>query len=148
MVLLVILVDAGTWDGWMAASGRYYKFFSQAATFQQASNICSAQGAYLAVIDDDLSNYVVNSLRGSYQVWIGYSQSSQQADFKSSEPTPFFCPDSTYTNWYIGEPNNHLGEYCVMMIAHGFWKDFDCLTKRAFVCSSPLGTAPSKYYFL
>ena len=91
-------------------------------------------------------NSTLNSGVAAY--WIGLSALNVRKG-------GYFWTDSSavdYTHWAVHEPNdNHGAEDCVEVVLktrrseyRRRWSDFRCSSKRAFVCSVPLGKSRHK----
>jgi hypothetical protein len=112
------------------ATLRRYRFYNITRTWTQARDICRADGAHLAVIDDADENAYVRSLSSSV-LWIGLSDRAVEGMFVWVTGAPV-----TYTNWQSGEPNNYglYGEDCTEMYTSGLWNDEGCGDALRFVC--------------
>lgn len=100
---------------------------------------CEADGAHLAVVDDELENAwlssvaeaaVTDSPSSNQLLWLGMGDHNVEGDFHWVTGARLGL-----TLWAADEPNSKRGiEDCVEMRASGEWNDDRCNAKLAYVC--------------
>lgn len=117
--------------------GKNYYISNFSDTWDNAHNICIANGGYLAIPSNAAENAFLAGLYAPYGVgWIGLNDMATEGVFASSNCTPV-----TYTNWAAGEPNDcggccgspALGEDHVELYTSGLWNDICYGYSRFFV---------------
>ncbi|KAJ3605426.1 hypothetical protein NHX12_027473 [Muraenolepis orangiensis] len=122
--------------GWLRFNHKCFLFKDQKEDWSSARSWCEAQGAGLAVIDDQYENDFVSSYLKDLEgpAWIGMSDRRAEDQYVWVDGSPVL-----YAHWASGEPNNHGGaEDCVVMthsyLVSGQWNDDACSALRSFVC--------------
>ncbi|MFM7440503.1 MAG: Calx-beta domain-containing protein, partial [Snowella sp.] len=96
-------------------------YLTTATTWTDAQAQAQSMGGNLVTINDATENqFLVNTFGGEW-FWIGYTDQAEEGLWQwiSGE-------SSSYTNWWIGEPNNAYGDedYAVTNWGHlGIWND-------------------------
>ena len=119
---------------------------SSVLTYAEATEYCSSLGSgWLVAINDSTENSVVSSICDYQECWIGYD------DIDSEGVWVWQHGNSTYTNWYDGEPNNGSdggAENCAITnrsdTNNGSWNDVKCDNTYRYVCESePMTKTPA-----
>lgn len=132
--------DAYCGDQWIynPATGHFYKITSTSMLWLNARNEATAEGGYLATVNDQAENDWIRSTFSIYgNIWIGANDIAQEgrwvwhennANFWNGKgatmdppgvPVPGF-----FTNWNGGgEPNDSSGEDYGEMYSNGKWND-------------------------
>ena len=90
-------------------------------------------GGYLLTINSAAeNNFIQNNIGDNYKwdsYWIGFSDTAEEGTFVWANGS-----DSTYTNWYDGEPNNAGDEDVVEFNAYsGKWNDLNSNDGRFYI---------------
>ena len=90
-------------------------------------------GGYLLTINSAAeNNFIQNNIGDNYKwdsYWIGFSDTAEEGTFVWANGS-----DSTYTNWYDGEPNNSGDEDVVEFNAYsGKWNDLNSNDGRFYI---------------
>jgi len=140
----------------------FYKVFDEQVDWDTAKQKCEAigYGSTLVSITSESQQKQIDSLLFNYEdrspvhaayvyeYWIGAFRKNSYSNFQwIEESANKKDPDSTYTNWYTGEPNGTPGspQHCVAVYGsnnnayhtHGRWNDQTCAVKRKYVCQIP-----------
>ncbi len=116
--------------GYTLVNGSCYKLVTSAATWANARLACQGNGADLANLADTADFNAVNILRGTNDVWVGYTDAAV-------EGTWVWLTSSAYTNWTAGEPNDSGGnEDCGRMdqASGGTLNDQPCGIALYYIC--------------
>ena len=118
-----------TCDGYTMLAGlaNTYRIDSMPRVWLAAEAACEADGAHLAVIDDDAENTQVQATAPT-NAWIGASDRISEGIFLVVTGGA-----TVYDHWQFGVPAN-VAEDCVQLRADAFWEDGDCTAAFAFVC--------------
>lgn len=101
-----------------------YQLFENHGTWQDAEEICTMAGGYLATIQNATENMAVyNYIReqGCVSAYIGFSDAQSEGKWKWSNGEAV-----KYTNWHEGEPNGSTNENYAMYYykyEDGSWND-------------------------
>ena len=114
-----------------------YTLMSDTRTWAGADAACKAAGKQLATVRSAAQSALLLTAAAGNSVWIGGTDAA-------SEGTWVWSPSNTplsYTNWYSGQPDNHLGgEDCLMFnFPHGNggkWNDANCQSALKYVCET------------
>jgi Ca2+-binding RTX toxin-like protein len=94
-----------------------------AETWQQAQSQAQSLGGNLVTINNQAEqDWLVSTFGGSEQLWIGFTDEVTQGQFKWASGE-----NSTYTNWYPGEPNGNNGQEDYVGMNYGgagTWNDY------------------------
>ena len=110
-----------------------YTLMTDARTWDDAEKACKAAGKQLATVRSAAQSALLLTAAAGNSVWIGGTDAA-------SEGTWVWSPSNTplsYTNWYSGQPDNHLGgEDCLEFNwdGGGKWNDASCTETRQYVC--------------
>ncbi len=114
-------------------NGSSYYCSTSPATWSTASNVCSANGGYLASIGSAGENAFLANILTLQSAYIGLSDASQEGNFTWSSGEPM-----GYTNWYPGQPNDYLDQQDhVEMLNNGQWNDQYASKKLEFIMELP-----------
>lgn len=128
--------DVAAADGKVAVCAGYttlpglantYRIETMQMPWLAAQTACEADGAHLAVIDDDGENTKVQAAAPS-DAWVGASDRIAEGTFLVVTGGA-----TIYDHWQFGVPANTT-EDCVQLRADAFWEDGDCGAAFAFVC--------------
>jgi len=122
-----------------------YMAFSEAKTWFQARRVCENLGGYLLTItSEDEQNFVWKKFGSMFQEtwkgpWIGLSDAFEEGDWQwVNGESGVVGQDLTYSNWYIGEPDDCCGGQDCASIAGGHWgykwSDQKCFYLLPFIC--------------
>lgn len=110
-------------------TGRRYRVFSVNVNYDSAIDLCTADGAHLAVVDDLAENaYLQSLIAGGAEAWVGFDDLTEEGMFKWVTGAP------GYNHYMAGEPNNTANEDCTAMRTDGRWHDIDCGDNRRPIC--------------
>lgn len=115
--------------------GHRYAITSDKCNWDDAKQFALEQGGYLVIINSMAEN---DFIRDTYRIplsgiddilWIGLSDAEEEGIFRwVNGEIP------TYTNWYLGEPNNDYGtQHYGHMYADGTWDDVEVKNCYAIV---------------
>ena len=130
-------------DSWSHHNDSCYLMSRSQATWLEANQACAAfdpRARLISVHPDDkdrLQKLLTEIDRREMHIWIGLFRRHDGSSWAWSDGTPV-----DYTNWRDGEPNNlGDGEHCAgfyVRHAGGRWNDYECSTKRSFLCQITL----------
>ncbi|XP_041040880.1 macrophage mannose receptor 1 [Carcharodon carcharias] len=130
----VIPVEEGCLKGWKRYGTSCYFTGQTAKTFNDASNMCKSQNAFLVNVQERYEQAFLTSLIGlrlETHFWIGIkSDPDNKGAFLSVNGGPV-----SYTNWNIDMPGRKAG--CVGMAtrnAAGLWGIYDCTDRAKYIC--------------
>lgn len=115
---------------------RVYHLCNWAVQWTDARALCEAKGLSLAHVDaKGVSRALYKAARrlDRGRWWIGYSDSKEEGNFRSSSGAPL-----EFTYWDKGQPNNRgCNEDCVALRdgRGGRWQDAPCHQHHPFICS-------------
>lgn len=113
---------------------RYFCSLSP-ATWDYAKAICESNGGHLATINDANENDWLHSKLMGAIAWIGLNDKNSEGQFEWADRS-----NSTYRNWYPGQPNDYNGNQDVVEILEdGRWNDQYGHIKREFICEIKCG---------
>ena len=115
-------------------TGRCLAAFSTSFTRSEAEAHCQARFGHLVAISSAEENDAVATVSGSVDMWIGYSDSSEEGLFVWSSHEGHH-----FEAWNPGEPNDTGGsEDCVEIRGdNDLWNDISCDSTQGFVCELP-----------
>ena len=126
----------GTWDDYYNNDGTYDRkgiaetpfirrgnsayVIVQGPTWEEAEANAVKLGGHLVTINDASEQAFLSSAVPNENLWIGYTDSSQEGRWKWADGTT-----SLYTNWQPGEPNNQGGgeNWALMYAGSRTWND-------------------------
>ncbi|KAK9971272.1 hypothetical protein ABG768_024646 [Culter alburnus] len=102
-------------------------------SWTDAQTYCRQNHTDLASIDDQTDlNALLKTVPNDFKedMWIGL--------YRKTGTSPWIWSDqskSSFQLWIPGQPNNAGGnQFCVYTTPAGFWNDYACLEKFAFIC--------------
>ena len=112
-------------------------------SWSEAKDLATELGGYLLTINSEAENtWVVNNIGEDYkwdEYWLGLNDISEEGTFVWDNGS-----ESTYSNWFQGEPNNGGDEDVVAFNAYeGKWNDLPAHDGRFFIIEFS-GTVSSK----
>ncbi|XP_078573298.1 C-type lectin-like [Branchiostoma floridae x Branchiostoma japonicum] len=115
-------------------NGVCYKAFAERKTYDEARQICAADGGLLAMPRDSATNTFIHELGGGEILWIGLNDRNNENQWLFEDGQNL--ASAGYNNWSPGEPNDfHGGEDCAVVYDTGHvWVDVQCSLTRGFVC--------------
>ena len=122
------------------AGGAKLSLCPLAMPYADAQRFCAARGESLARIDDEPQRRALNDALAARRAgnitdrwWIGLDDRAEEGKFR------WLAPDSSFSAWGRGEPNNSgCNQDCaVIEVAGGRWRDTHCLEHHPFVCRAP-----------
>lgn len=122
-----------------------YMAFTDTKTWFQAKRTCENEGGYLITItSEDEMNFVWKKFGSLYTEtwkgpWIGMSDAFEEGDWQwVNGESGVVGQDMTYSNWYVGEPDDCCGGQDCASIAGGHWgykwNDNKCHYLLPFIC--------------
>ncbi|XP_066300054.1 uncharacterized protein [Branchiostoma lanceolatum] len=112
-----------------------YKDFADQKTYDEARQLCAADGGLLAMPKDSATNTFIYNLGGGRTRWIGLNDRNNEGRFVFEDGQTL--ASTGYSSWSPGEPNDLGGEDCVEV--HGSnpsWNDKACTNYRGFICQT------------
>ena len=103
--------------------GRCYSYFnSSVLNWQDARDMCIALGGDLATITSLEENTILSNIEpGSTNCWIGLNDIDVDNTFVWADGT-----ESTYRQWFLGQPDNHQSNEDCVEISGEEWNDRPC----------------------
>uniref|UniRef100_A0A8C7WY12 C-type lectin domain-containing protein n=1 Tax=Oryzias sinensis TaxID=183150 RepID=A0A8C7WY12_9TELE len=146
---VIILIFAGALLSVSSAQTRQFYFVNTPLNWRDAQSVCRQNYTDLATIENtaDVDAAIVALSNYSGKAWIGLHDDIVNGWRWSLSDSSFYGDgESTYRNWYPGEPNNMYGQQlCVVFNGNnGFWDDLDCSVALSFVCYN--GELPFGFY--
>jgi hypothetical protein len=119
-----------------------FTFFAGTLSWTAAHADCASRGQSLALITSAQENSQVTSFISGKAgtIWIGVADVVDEGVWLDANGALV-----TYFNWERGDPNNWSNEDCVVIRGQyygarnwrvGFWQDYHCHYKMAYLCSS------------
>lgn len=101
-------------------------------------------GGTLVSIQCEQQNDLVNTLKGSYRVWIGLNDRDIEDTYRWTDGK-----DVEFTRWDRNEPNNSGGEDCTEMWGSGHWNDRHCdrSLQAVYQTDSPIDGLTCQLYY-
>ena len=117
-----------------AGNPHFYRFVDSNTSAANALADCGDDRAgrtYVAVIDDDAENALIDTLAGNRAVWLGLSDEAVEGTWITVLGTT-----QTYFQWDSNQPDNFGigGEQCVEQKTNAKWNDLGCTSNRRYVC--------------
>jgi len=117
-------------------NGNQYYCSLSPATWANASHIAESNGGYLASIGSAQENSFLSNMLQIQSAWIGLNDIQNEGHFEWTSGEPL-----TYTNWYVGQPNNYNGtQHCVEILNNGSWNDQYGSYQLEFIMEKPCST--------
>ncbi len=114
-------------------NGHYYYCSTAPASWNTAKSVCTANGGYLAAINDASENAFLANILTIQSAYIGLSDEATEGVFQWCNNEPV-----NYTNWYPGQPNNYNGSQdYVEMLSDGTWNDQYNTTSLEYIMEIP-----------
>ncbi|XP_069120588.1 perlucin-like [Argopecten irradians] len=144
-VVLCIHEISSCRNGWETYDGHCYLLGDRKVTWGDASALCKAEHAHLAVIPNYHVDNFLRQLATKYayghsetiRFWLDGSDADIEGDWIWAESGHRV----TYTHWNHGEPSNsrHGTDDCLVLHGGmGFrWDDIPCLYQARYICESP-----------
>nr|XP_026692074.1 uncharacterized protein LOC104266090 isoform X2 [Ciona intestinalis] len=123
-----------------------YKIEKDGHTYQDAANICKANGGILAAVktqsQQDFIRDLVSGEGNRWTLfWIGIDDLAREGQFVYSDGTPLAINDAVFGAWGPGEPNDALGDEDCVNIEYAsknrLWNDVPCNRDLWFICQYP-----------
>ncbi|XP_073763997.1 lectin-like [Danio rerio] len=112
-----------------------FYFIPTVMNWTDAQTYCRQNYIDLATIGDqtDLSDTLASIPSGfTNNIWIGLYRMGADASWVFSDQNKCL-----FMQWMRGQPNNSGGnQYCVYTTPTGYWNDWECPDKLAFICYS------------
>jgi len=118
--------------------GHHYRY-GPVATYSEAEAACIADGARLAVIENQDSNDAIDALLAEHSItsgaWIGATDEEVEGTWKwnTGEVVSYF-------NWASAHPTNGSDEDCLMFKPAIGWKNKNCTLTKRYICQFDEGT--------
>ncbi|XP_050396406.2 uncharacterized protein LOC126814966 [Patella vulgata] len=119
--------------GWIMEDNKCYKLITDNLNYTAAVATCKSQGSIVSSMKTTKEKTLLDSLRGTFTLWIGATDDGHEGIFTWQDGTPVLASQTT---WATGEPNNYWNfEHCVTY--NGQWRDVYCnyYNFHRFVCS-------------
>ena len=110
-----------------------YAICSPAVTWEQAQDVCEANGYYLAVMNDQAEQNWLTSVTNS-DYWIGYSDQDEEGQWE------WYGDSANFSYWQSGQPDNSGDEDCAVFRwwGDGRWNDWPCGNTRKYICETAI----------
>jgi hypothetical protein len=111
--------------------GRWYKFFRERSSFEEARLICEKNGGHLAFItSSEIDTFVLHLIAGE-PAWFGASLQDGPDDWRWLNGKSL-----RYTNWNVGQPerDDHQPYPVINLFGNKKWDDCLIGDKYGFVC--------------
>lgn len=95
-----------------------YALILEKTTWKEAKEKAGSLGGYLVCITSKDENDVILKVVKNREVWIGGTDEIKEGSFKWVSGEQF-----SYSNFEVGEPNNHNGGEHYLTFRTGFWND-------------------------
>uniref|UniRef100_A0A3P9MEF9 C-type lectin domain-containing protein n=1 Tax=Oryzias latipes TaxID=8090 RepID=A0A3P9MEF9_ORYLA len=133
------LLFSGALLGVSFAQTRQFYFVNTPLNWRDAQGVCRQNYTDLATIENtaDVDAAIVALSSYTGKAWIGLHDDMVKSWGWSLSDSSFYgVGESTYRNWYPGEPNNYNGrQLCGRFYGNnGLWDDDDCSVALSFVC--------------
>ncbi|KAL6491151.1 hypothetical protein MHYP_G00014960 [Metynnis hypsauchen] len=132
--LYLVLLFSALWTPSFCGTRQFY-VVNESKNWTDAQKHCRENFTDLATIESqEEMNALIAFLNGSGDLsWIGLRQDAQQstASWIWSDGS-----NSSYTNWYTGEPDSPVGDICVQLLKSPEykWNDAGCKWPNPFIC--------------
>jgi hypothetical protein len=120
-------------------NGRAYYISTANVTWSSANTAATAQGGYLAGIDDAAENtYILNRVAAvigsGTNYWIGLNDAATEGTYVWTSGQPF-----SYSNWQAGQPDDSGGneDYAHVWTTAGTWNDAQPSTTMRYLLELP-----------
>ncbi|HWO19659.1 MAG TPA: C-type lectin domain-containing protein [Kofleriaceae bacterium] len=114
-----------------AVTGHRYKVLTATVNYDTAIDLCTADGAHLAVVNDAAENTALMGIltaAGGGDAWLGFDDLTVEGVFK-------WVTGATGANLFIvPEPNNTSNEDCTAFRIDGTWHDQGCEDDKRPLC--------------
>ena len=110
--------------------GNHYYTSDNMLSWNEADELSSSFGGYLASISSMEENNFIYSFFGDNHMWIGFTDSSEEGNWIWTDGS-----ETTFTNWNNTQPDNAwLGQHhAIMLKFDGTWDDYDAIEPLYFV---------------
>ncbi|XP_076004107.1 macrophage mannose receptor 1-like isoform X1 [Genypterus blacodes] len=125
--------NIGCKTGWKRHGSYCYFVGSETKTFDQAKDLCTSSGSYLADVSNGVDNAFLVSLVGlrpEKNFWLGLSNQKNIENFVWTNTNTV-----GFTHWNAEMPGHHQG--CVALatgIYAGLWDVLPCNNKEKYIC--------------
>ncbi|KAI8496826.1 hypothetical protein Bbelb_254810 [Branchiostoma belcheri] len=123
-------------SGYTAYGGACFKAYNEDKTYSQAREVCTADGALLAMPKDrDVDNFVRELKNAENKIshfWFGLNDGNNEGEWVWEDGTPHDII-TDWNLWQPGEPNGNEGENCANYYGSG-WNDASCSSAYKFIC--------------
>ncbi len=121
--------DAARCVGYVASGTSKYRAITTTRSWVDAEHGCEADGAHLAVLDNEDESTRVGGMLSGAEIWIGLSDRVTEGSFITVTGTTPYLP------WSGNQPDDFFGEDCVVRYGNGRLNDADCSDiPHAYVC--------------
>ncbi len=114
-----------------------FYFIPDNMNWTEAQTYCRKHNTDLATVNDqtDLDELLKTVPKGFKDyIWIGLYRTNAKAPWVFSDGS-----NSLFRLWHPGQPNNYDGiQHCVYTASDGYWNDWSCTDKLAFICYGEL----------
>lgn len=122
----------GGGDNFVLGENDDFLYVASSMTYYNAKAYCEDLGRELATVYSASQEDQIRSLVGNNHVWIGFQDIENEGTFVWDDDER---GQSSYSNWWSGEPNNAGGEDCTAIWYHvDGWNDYPCTWNGQFVC--------------
>ncbi|XP_066269431.1 SCO-spondin-like [Branchiostoma lanceolatum] len=128
--------------GYAPFGGSCFKAYNQDKTYNQARQVCAADGGLLAMPKDKEADNFLRDLKNGVDpnspFWFGLSSQKGEGGWVWEDGTPHnTAADRPYGGWQLGEPSNKGGggggDVCANHFETG-WNDAPCSSAQKFIC--------------
>ncbi|XP_066268484.1 low-density lipoprotein receptor-related protein 2-like [Branchiostoma lanceolatum] len=135
-------------SGYTAYEGACFKAYNQDKTYNQARQVCAADGGLLAMPKDvDTDNFLrdlKNAVNEISRFWFGLNDQKDEGEWMWEDGTPH-NKTTDWDSWQLGEPNEG-GEDCANYDGSE-WNDAPCSSAYKFICQRKEGISCSLGYY-
>eukprot|EP00058_Branchiostoma_floridae_P001732 XP_002587220.1 hypothetical protein BRAFLDRAFT_241450 [Branchiostoma floridae] len=139
MIFTVKHFSIGCPSGYTIYHAACFKAYNQYETYNQARQVCAADGGLLAMPKDKDVDSFLRSLKNAVdeisRFWFGLSDQNDEGEWEWEweDGTPHDIL-TDWSNWQLGEPNdNDGGEDCANYYGSD-WNDAPCSSEYKFIC--------------
>nr|CAD7403770.1 unnamed protein product [Timema poppensis] len=127
-------------------NGQGYKLHNETKPYDNATDVCASEDAYIAIINSREELEHLRKLFGLYphiddnniinnQAFVSDGRSIDLTDFQDFSPER----DLGYIEWAPGQPDNFMeDEYCLSLLREGGMNDVPCWLELPFFCEKNL----------
>ncbi|XP_066565581.1 C-type lectin domain family 4 member D [Amia ocellicauda] len=121
---------------WELFEGHCYLVSGEIVPWQNAQDRCVELGSHLVVINSELEQDFVASLKPRTNRWIGLSDRETEGNMIWVDSSPYSHKRSF---WYTEQPDDwHSMEDCVHLREDSMWNDITCNCRLYYICEQDM----------